>query len=242
MFTTFALTMGQLAAQAYRKLGFLPSGGVPSNDQMNQAITNFNMMQASLQADGINLWRQTQLNLAVGAMQGTPGNPLSVVPLIMGIEDGRWVVQPAPNLFQRPLAVYPYSYYWNLPNPLAGSTSGPSIIMFDRQATESNIYLWPPPSIPGTLNVTVGRTVNDVTSPSDTLDFPQEWTEGMVYMLADRLMEDEGLADAAGGQATAQRITEHSIAFYAKLLSFDRPTAVYIRPWGKAGQSPFWRG
>ena len=73
------------------------------------------------------------------------------------------------------------------------------------------------------------------------LDFPIEWFEGVAYMLADRLMENEGMADAEGNAKTAQRITQRAVAFYQKYLDFDRPTSVFIRPYGRAGQGPFWR-
>lgn len=243
MSTVFPLTMMSLAQNAYRKLGMLPSGGVPTNDQMSQAILDYNLMATSEMSDGTNLWRRQQLSLSVGAMQGVEGNLLTITPLIMDFSDARWVVTPAPNLYERPMQWdFPYSYYQNLPNKLAGSTSGPNVAVFSRQATSSDIYLWPPPAIPGTLNCTVARSINTVSSPTDVLDFPVEWWEGVTYMLADRLMEDEGLADAAGGQITAQRITQHALAFQAKLLAFDRPTSVFIRPWGKQGQRPFWRG
>lgn len=246
MATTFAYTVGQLVTNAYRKLGFLPSGGVPTNDQMNQGILDYNLMVTGEMSDGTNLWRRTQTSIAVGAMQGAPANvglPLILDPPIMDFSDARWVITPAPNLYERPLAWdYPYSQYMTLPNKLAPNTSGPSIAVFDRQVSTTNIYLWPICSQPGTLNCTVARSINTVASPTDPLDFPIEWQEGLSYMLADRLMEDEGLADAAGGQATAQRITQHALAFAAKLLAFDRPTSVIIKPWGKAGQSPFWRG
>ena len=242
MSTTFAYTVGQLVTNSYRKLGFLPSGGVPTNDQMNQGLLDYNLMITGEMSDGTNLWRRTQLSLPVAAQQGVPGNPLTITPLILDFSDARWVIQPAPNLYERPLAWdYPYSWYFNLPNKLAFNSSGPSIAVFDRQQNASNVYLWPPCTQPGTLNCTVARSINTVASPTDPLDFPVEWQEGLSYMLADRLMEDEGLADAAGGQVTAQRITQHALAFTAKLLAFDRPTSIMIRPFGKQGQGKFWR-
>lgn len=237
--TTFSLNAGQFIARAYRILGVLPSGGVPTDDQFEQGIIAFNAMLKGWQADGINLYRQEQLSLNVAAGQGVPGNPVSITPLILGFEEGRWVVQPAPNLFERPLGTFSYIDYQTLPNKLAGSTSGPSIVMFDKQENASNLYLWPPPTYGGTLNCTVGRSVLDITQPNDTVDVPIEWTEGVLYNLADRLMEDEAVAMA--DPATAQRITERAVTFYSKLLNFDRPNSVFVRPWGKKSSGKMWR-
>lgn len=241
MTTTWSVTAGTLITQAHRYLGILPAGGSPTDDQFTQGIFALNAMLKGWQADGINLYRQTQLSLTVPFGVGFAGTPFQVTPLIMGFEDGRWVVSPAPNLFERPLGVFSYADYMTLPNKLSQSSSGPSIVCFDKQANASNFYFWPLPASSGTFNCTVGRTVNDVLTPADALDFPSEWTEGAAYSLADRLMEFEGVADAEGGQATAQRITAHAEAFYAKLVNFDRPTSVYVRPWGRAGQGRFWR-
>ena len=239
MSTTFSLTAGGFITRAYRILGVLPSGGVPTDDQFQQGIIALNAMLMGWQADGINLYRQTQLSLVVAAGAGVPGNPVSITPLIMGFEEGRWVVTPPPNLFERPLGTFSYIDYQTLPNKLAGSTSGPSVVMFDKQESASNLYLWPPPTYGGTLNCTVGRSVNNVAVPSDPVDVPNEWTEGVIYNLADRLMDDEGVA--AADPATAANIQQRAMVFYGKLLNFDRPNSVYIRPWGKAGRGRMWR-
>ena len=239
MTTTFNLTAQQMLTRAYRLLGILPSGGVPNDDQATQGLIALNAMLKGWQADGINLWRLTQLSLAVGAGQGVPGNPVSIVPLVLDVPEARWVVTPGINLYEREMGRFQYMDYQTLPNKLSGSSSGPSIFMFDKQAQASNLYLWPPPSVSGTINATVARTVNTVTSVSDSVDIPDEWTEGTFYSLADRLMDDEGVA--AADEATAGRITQRAVAFYDKLLNFDRPTSIMVRPWGKKGSGKFWR-
>lgn len=239
MSTTYSLTAGQLITQSYRRIGGLVPPWTPSLDQLNQGMITLNILLKGLQADGTNLYRQTQLSLSVPTGVGYAGSPFSVTPLFLGLENARWVIQPAPNLYERPLGIYSYNDYMNLPNKLSMSSSGPSIICFDRQTDASWLYLWPLPTNGGTLNLSVARTVNDVNEPTDIPDYPIEWTEDMVYMLADRLMDDYGIA--AADPETAQRITQRAVAFYAKLLNFDRPDSVTIRPWGRKGSGRFWR-
>lgn len=242
MTTTWSLTAGQLVTQAYRKIGNLTPPWTPSADQMNQGIIALNAMLKGWQTNGVNLYRQTQIAMNIGAGQGLPstiGTPYQVTPLILSLEDARLVIEPAPNLYERPLAIYSYADYMNLPNKMASNDSGPSVIVFDRQATVSNIYIWPLATNGCTINATVGRTVNDVNTASDPLDFPSEWTEGAIFSLADRLMNDSGVRSA--DPVTAQDITLHASLFMQKLLDFDRPDSVFIRPWGRKGSGKFWR-
>lgn len=240
MTTTWALTTGQWIADAYRRLGILSAGGAPTDDQFERGILAANALLKGCQADGINVYRQTQVAVTVGAMAGQPGTPISVTPLILGLEDARWVVQPAPNLYERPLGIFTYVQYMQLPNKQSASQSGPSLVMFDRQTTASNLYIFPLSQSGGTLNITAARTVNDVTNPNDPIDIPTEWTQGYIWMLADRLMDYEGVANA--DEVTAQRIQDHSAAFYNTLLNYDRPASVFMKPYGRAGTGRLWRG
>lgn len=237
MTTTWSLNAGQLITQAYRKIGSLASPWTLSEDQLSQGIIALNALLKGNQIDGINIYRQEQVSLAIPAGMGYFGNPYDISPLVLGLEEARLVIQPAPNLYERPLAVYSYDDYANLPNKRAQGS--PSLVCLDKQVNASSLYIWPLPINGCVINATIGRTVNDVNSATDPLDFPTEWTEGMIYCLADRIMDDNGVA--AADPETATRIAQHAIAFYKKLLDFDRPTSIYIRPWGKAGQGKFWR-
>lgn len=240
MSTTYTLTAGEMATRAYRIIGNLQAPAyTPTADQMNQAIIALNIMLKGMQADGINLYRQTQLQLAIPAGIGYAGNPFEITPLVLGMEEVRLQIQPAPNLYERPLAIYSYIDYMNLPNKLSNNTSGPSVVTLDRQTTQSNLYMWPLATNGCILNGTFGRTVNDVNVSTDAIDAPIEWMEGLTYTLADRLLDDEGTASA--DPATAQRVAIHAVAFYKKLLDFDRPSSVFVRPWGRKGSGKFWR-
>ena len=234
---SWALNAGQLITQAYRKIGNLTPPWVPSEDQMSQGIIALNAMLKGWMVDGISLYRQEQITLTVPAGVGYAGNPYDISPIILGLEEARLVIQPAPNLYERELGIYAYGDYMQLPNKL--SQGLPSIICFDKQATTSGIYLWPLPTLGCTINATIGKMVNDVVLPSDAVDFPVEWTEGAIFNLADRIMDDNGVA--AADPVTAQRITDHAVLFYRKLLDFDRPASTFFRPFGRAGSGRFWR-
>lgn len=238
MTNTFILTALGLSQRAYRRLGILPAGGVPTDDQFTQFVTVFNSAALAFQASGPNLYRLTQLSLTIPAAVGYSGNPFVMPNIVLGLLNARWVVAPAPNLFERPLAIYTYDDYMNLPNKLSQSQS-PSLVTIDKQVTATWLYFWPLPTYGGTCNVTVARQPNSISQPTDTLDFPPEWWEDLAYVMADRLMDDEGVA--AADPATAQRISQRASEFLDKLENFDRPTSVMIRPYGKAGTGRMWR-
>ena len=237
MSTTYSLNAGQVITQAFRKIGCLQPPYTPSDDQLSVGILNLNFMLKGFQTDGVNLFRQTQIQMIIPAGVGFAGTPFQLTPLILTLEDARLVVQPQPNLYERPLGIYSYEDYMLLPNKM--QKSQPSVICFDRQTTTSNIYIWPLTQNGCTINATVARTINDVLTVNDTLDIPIEWTEGVIWCLADRLMDDAGVRQA--DPETAQSVSIHAATFYQKLLNFDRPDFVNMRPYGKTGNSRIWR-
>jgi hypothetical protein len=237
MSQNFFLTASQFIVQAYAKLGVLPEGATPTNDQYTKGMVALNAMLKGWQADGINVFRQAQVQIVLPA--GVP--MVTIVPQVVGIEDARWVQnQGTPYQFERPMGKFTYSEYMNLPNKLSQSSSGPSSYMLDKQVSQSNLYVYPCATFGGQINSTVARMANDVVNPNDPVDVPQEWTEGVEFNLADRLMDNHGVA--AADPATASRIEERAVAFYTKLLSFDRPTSVKMKPWGRRGSGKFWKG
>ena len=229
--TTYALNAGQMITRAYQLLGVLNGAGdVPDEDQYQRAIQSLNMMLKDWQMDGTNLWRETQVSLTVQAGQGCFGNPIELSPLVLDVSEARWVQTPAPNQYERQLGRNTYFQYTQQSNKLQ-QTGSPFTFMFDRQVAGSNLYIWPLLNAAGTINCTVARSVEDVIEPTDTLDVPIFAQQAVLYNLADRLMEDNGLGmtDAA----TAARITQRAETFYTKLKNFDRPTSIFFLPYGK---------
>ena len=237
MTTTYSLNAGQVIVQALRKIGSLQPPWTPSQDQYSIGLLNLNFMLKGFQADGVNLWRQTQVTWNIPANVGYAGTPYQPTPLFLTLENARLRVNPAPNLYERPLGIYSYDDYMLLPNKL--SRGSPSVICFDRQATTSNIYIWPLPTNGCIISATVARTIEDVLTVNDSLDIPIEWTEGVIWCLADRLLADGGVLDS--DPSTSQNVALHAAAFYKKLLNFDRPDFVNMRPYGKTGNSKIWK-
>lgn len=235
MSVTWTLTAGEAIQRAYLMLGNLnPPDYTPTAFQMTQGLTVLNGLLKGLEADGINLFRQEQITLTVPALSQT----VQIAPYIMGFEEARWVVSPAPNLYERPLGIYTYDQYMQLPNKLS-AVGSPSVVMFDRQVSTSQFWIWPLAQNGGTINATVGRLANDVAEAADPIDLPSEWLLGLTYGLANVLMEDQGTAGM--DPVTAQRIATLAAQWHDKLDAFDRPTSVFMKPYGRKGAGKFWR-
>lgn len=234
MSITWTLTAGEAATRAYRRLGNLHPPWTPSDDQMTQGLQVENELLKGLEAEGISLFRQEQLALTVPAMAQIVQFPY----FIMGIEDVRWVFTPAPNLYEQSLGSLTYEQYMLLPNKLS-QAARPTTYMFDRQTTTAQLWLWPLSNVGGTVNVTIGRLASDVLQASDPIDLPSEWLVAFDYLLADALMEDQGVA--AADPKTADRIAERAIFWRQKMLDFDRPYSVFIRPRRTRGRGG-WNG
>lgn len=236
--TTWTLNAGQFTTEAYRRLGILPAGGVPDNDQMAQGIVAINSVLTSWELDGPTRTRQTQISVAVAPNQGYPGNPVIITPVVMDVPATRWVITPAPNLYERPLGQIDYTDYMNYPNKQQ-ATGAPASYTWDKQVAATWLYLFPLPNVSGTLNCTVIRTANDVALSTDAVDIPQEWTGDFIYTVADWLMDNEGVA--AADPETAKRITLRAAYFRKVIEDFDRPQTVRFRPYGRAANRRIWR-
>lgn len=235
MSVNWSPNFGACATRAYRLIGNLTAPWVPSDDQMTQAVFAGNALLKAWQAMGINLYRQERITITVPAMT----NMVSITPRVMGVQQVSWVVQGGVNPYWRPMGEYSWIDFWNLPNPQSNTTSGPSVYMVNKQDNAFNIYFWPLATNGGQAVASVGRVVEDIIDANSTVDFPDEWTEAFVYNLADRLMDDQGGANA--DPQTARRIEVHAAALLQRVLDFDRPTSVFMRPWGRKGSGSFWR-
>lgn len=67
-------------------------------------------------------------------------------------------------------------------------------VYFDPQLDNSRVYVWPTPdSYQDVLALSVDRTMQEMTSDSDTFDIPPEWVETLKYGLATRLAPEYGV-------------------------------------------------
>jgi len=223
---TWTLTAGESLQRSYMMLGQLNAPDYEMTDfQLAQGLTVQNGVLQGLQVDGGNVFRQTPLSLTCAA-----GSPTVPIPNdVLGIEEARWQQS---STFDRVMGRFQWVQYWQLPNKTAPGNS-PSIFMFDYQRDATQLYIWQVPTVSGTINCTVTRRALNVSAIGDIIDLPPEWSIGFQYLVADALMDDQGMAEQDA--QTAERIKGHALFWRAKLEDFDRPTSIFL----KAYNSPY---
>lgn len=98
--------------------------------------------------------------------------------------------------------------------PLKTTTGTPTQFFYDRQREAALFYVWPVLSAANgeTVEITYEREIEDVLSLNDTIDVPAEWGEGIVTMLAKRLMPNYGKrAQAYPDVVSAAMVAESEI-------------------------------
>ena len=218
-------TAGVALTRAYMILGQLsPPTYTMSDDQLARGLLVINGVLQSMQSFGPNVFRQTLTSLPVAAGSRTVPVPGDVV----GIEEARWVISTTPS-YERQLGRFQWVDYMQLPTKDASGP--PTLFMFDYQQDATQLYCWPVTPISGTINCTVIRRATEVVDQTTIIDLPPEWNLAVNYLTADALMDDQGMADL--DPATAERVKGHALYWNQQLLDFDRPTSVFLRPYGQ---------
>ena len=218
-------TAGQCLQRSYQILGQLtPPNYTMDSGQIARGLIVLSQVLQSMQSFGPNVFRQTLTALTVSAGSRTVPIPNDVV----GISEARWVISTNPS-YERQLGRFQWIDYMQLPTKDAQGP--PTIFMFDYQQDFTQLYIWQVPTIGGTINCTTTRRAADIIDASTVVDLPAEWMLAVNYLTADALMDDQGMADMDG--ATAERIKNHAAYWQKQLLDFDRPTSVFLRPYGQ---------
>jgi len=88
---------------------------------------------------------------------------------------------------------------------------------YSPQLENGRMYVWQTASsINDLVRFTFERPLQDITDSTDTLDFPVEWLEAIIYNLAARLVDDYDVPPAKG-----DRITQKAVSFLDDLLGWD---------------------
>lgn len=211
--------------------GALSIIGVSDNTEdaasYDKAMRQMQWMLKSMQADGVNLWRIEDISVTwpAGERFQTFGTDIETPSNIIDVQDARVVIS---STFERSLGRFEYGDYEVLPNKAASGY--PTSYWFDKRTGGARIYLWMVPSVETVINLTIARVIEDVTDLSQTVDLPQEWEEAIVYNLADRLLDPFSVAESQ--PRVAQRVTARAGQLYQRLLDMDRPSSVFMKPWG----------
>jgi hypothetical protein len=200
--TNFSLNGKEVVKEALRLIGVGVTGESLSAEEISDGLRVLNRQIKALQAEGLQLWKRTQLsvNLTDGKSTYTLGNtggedittprPLKVLSAVRENSDGG-VAR---------MEQLAYEDYWNLPDK---SSKGIPVQFFFNPPVPSNanladLVLWPTPDSTAasdwTIELVIQEPLEDIDKGSDDLDFPPYYEEALVYGLAYRLAPEYGLS------------------------------------------------
>ncbi len=222
---TLSITRDDIIKAAMRKLDILGEGETPSAEDLINFTFGLNLMLKAWEKDGYYLWKVAELAVPllinvntyqIGATATGAGAVVAARP--MRLMDTCYVRNSA--AIDRPIIIISRQEYNNLSNK---ATLGlVNQIYYDPQLTNGvlHVYATPTDSL-STLYITAQFPVYDFTTGTDTLDFPQEGYQAVVYGLADEMMDEYPRPN----NITAQRIMQKAELYKGQLADWSQEEA-----------------
>lgn len=194
--TLFELNRNQLIEAAMRKLGVLAKGQTPDTEDYTNGTIALNAVVAELQTIGMPLWARVQYTF-----------PLVAAQAVYTIGVGQTLNTPFPLKLQQAVLTDTSSkstldmeiisiYEYNSLSPL-NSSGEPVQIVYQPQINFGTLTVWPTPDANTAINKTIllvyQRPFDDFIASTDTPYFPKEWTQTLIYKLAETLASEYGL-------------------------------------------------
>lgn len=194
--TTFNLSRDSIINAALRKLAVVSKGQTPEPQDTTNATEALNVMLKAFASKGMPLWAIKEFtfsptatrtySIGVGQTLATPA-PLKVI---------QAYITDLTGINSIPLNVQTH-YNFNLVQPQTTSTGTPVNLWYEPLNQTGNIHIWPFPDAYSIANrqitITYQRPFEDMVNASDTVDFPQNWLEAVIYGLAWRLAPEYGV-------------------------------------------------
>ena len=204
---------------AMRNAGKLSEGQSPNSEQYAMYMGDLQRLINLWQTQGLKLWLQTDQTIPLVAGKGGQGNPY-----ILSVDGDVNMVKPLrvqqgyyldTSGIRRP--IYPLS--WDEWLRLAQTTQTGSVTQYfvDKQSASLNVYLWLVPdaqAATGTVHLMVHQQVVNPVSLLETMNFPSEWSIGLVWGLADEICTGQP-------QTIMDRCQQRAAVYRAMLEDWD---------------------
>lgn len=214
--TDFNETAVELISDALAELGVLADEEPLEDVDLQRGLRALNRMLKAWQADDVQIWTLTEGSVPL--VQGDfdylfgAGGAFTTVPF--EITDCR-ITRGGTSL---PMLRLSREEYYALPNRLSSNQGYPTQFYYDRQRSGGTMFVWPAPdAMIGTLDFTYRRIIMDMDAGPDDMDLPQEWTEAMVFGLAQRLIGPY----AKAGTPEGNRVEAKAAETYQVVKNFD---------------------
>lgn len=218
-----AWTVAEVISEAYAVAHIGVDGEPLSSSDQTAGIRALQLMLRTWAADGVRLWLNQEQSVTL--VDGTATYTLSPRALEVLKAYRRSSDQDVP------VRIVTREEYTRFPNK---TTEGaPFAVFIDRTATSTTATVYPVPGATEvaasmTLRLAIKRQLQDVTAASETLDWPPEWIETVVYNLATRIAPRNRVKIDPVVAAQAAEM-------YENLQGQDREQSVYLRPATRRG-------
>lgn len=215
---TFGLNAQQVIDAALQKIGVLGEGETASGNQYVEAQREINLMLKTWQQEGPNLWTHAEATITL--VSGTQEYTLNPRP--RSVKNMRFAIA---GVEQYPMTEWDRDDWDRF--PMKTQPGNPLKFVIDRQRAATTVKVWPVPSFSSgtyTCPYSYERVPEDVTSPSEDIDVPQEWLETVTVNLGARLADDYRL-----NGVHIDRVRERAARLYDMAMTADRRGDVRIR-------------
>lgn len=215
MSITWTKAAGELALMAAQRIQMVGDGQSLSAHQWSVAKNHMNGFLKLLQTQGPNEWRHASQNVTLIA--GAATYTLTTRPDKIAV-----VLYRDSSSRDRPMVRWDRNRYLMVPEK---SSAGLPIMYLETRLVDSTtLTLWPIPdasAATGTLVVDYERVINDVASPGDDLDLPQEWIDGFADIIGARLACDFRVENPS-----AAKVEQRATGALNELLGYDREESI----------------
>jgi hypothetical protein len=185
----YQLTRNQLIESALRKLGVLAEGQTPSTQNYSDGMMALNTVIAQLKAIGMPLWARSEYTFTPTTGSYTIGTGMTLstpfpVRLLQAFRTDNGAKIPMDLVAREDFNILP-----------TNSTGIPLKVNYQPYVNYGTVSLWPTPTSNNTTTVTLvyQRPFQYFTASSETMDFPEEWYNALIYHLAVRLAPEWGV-------------------------------------------------
>lgn len=182
--TTYQLTASDLINAAYRKTGVMAKGQTADTEELTYGLQALNLIIPQLRTLGLQLWKLSASTLTLVTNTNTytlaqPNKPAKI--------HQAWIT-PTTSGTKIPVEVVSIFNMNMLPDTSSGT---PVKLSYVPGNTSGTITIWPKPSATVVSNYTLYYEEIDeiqiVSSLTETVDFPSEWHQALVWGVASQL-------------------------------------------------------
>ena len=186
---SYQLTRNQIIESALRKLGVLAEGQTPSTQNYSDGTMALNTVISQLRAVGMPLWARSEYTFTPTTNTYTIGTGMTLstpfpVKLLQAFRTDMGAKIPLEIVAREDFNILPTS-----------SNGSPIKINYQPFVNYGTISLWPTPTSTNTATITLvyQRPYQYFTASTETMDFPEEWYNAIIYHLAVRLAPEWGV-------------------------------------------------